>query len=311
MTEKKGFLSKWVKGMGKIREGVQEQFSRIWGGEKIEDEDWEILEETLIQADIGPLLAMELVEGFREFKKESTGNKDWRGWLSQVLLKEISENDSRLFAGTAGKDLKALFLIGINGVGKTTVAGKLANYYQQKGEQVSLVAADTFRAAAIEQLQVWADRAKVHCIKGSAGADPGTVVYDGLEASLRRKDSLAIIDTAGRSHVNKNLLAELEKVSRIIGKHLPTDRVENLLVIDAMAGQNAFLQAESIGKAVPINGVILTKWDSQARGGIIFRIQKELGLPIKFIGVGEKIEDIIPFDPESFVQALVFDQSVS
>ncbi len=311
VAEKKGLLSKWLKGMGKVREGVQEQFSRLWSGGTIGENDWETLEETLIQADIGPMLAIELVEGFRELKKNSSGNQDWRDWLSRTLLQELAGNESRLFPEFEGMDLKALLLIGINGVGKTTVAGKLANYCREKGEKISLIAADTFRAAAIEQLQIWADRAKVHCIKGSTGADPGSVVFDGMEASLMRNDTLAIIDTAGRSHVNKNLLAELEKVGRIVGKHLPSERVENLIVIDALAGQNAFLQVESIGKSLPIDGVILTKWDSQAKGGIIFRIHKELGLPIKFVGVGEKIEDIIPFDPESFVQALVFDQAVS
>jgi len=174
-----------------------------------------------------------------------------------------------------------------------------------------LVAADTFRAAAVDQLKIWSEWAGCFFFKGPPGADPGSIIFDGIEAARKKARSLVVIDTAGRSHVNKNLLAELEKMGKIVRKTIIPENIENLLVIDAMAGQNAFLQAEFIGKAIPLSGVILSKWDSQAKGGIVFRIKKELGLSIKFLGVGEKIEDLQPFDSEQFVKAIVSDEEVS
>jgi len=310
MEEKRGLFRKWLKGVEKIKEGVKQQFSRLWVADTLQDEDWEALEEMLVQADLGPNLALELVEEFREMKKQKVENGSWQDWLYGKLGSILEGNDSSLFSSAQSGGMKAILLAGINGVGKTTLAGKLARYYSLQGEEVALIAADTFRAAAVDQLEIWAERAGCFFFKGSPGADPGSIIYDGIEAARKKNRGFVIIDTAGRSHVNKNLLAELEKMGKIVQKNFPSGNIENLLVIDAMAGQNAFLQAESIGKALPLNGVILSKWDSQAKGGIVFRIKKELALPIKFLGIGEKIEDLQPFDSDQFVKAIVYDEEV-
>jgi len=310
MEEKRGLFRKWLKGVEKIKEGVKQQFSRLWIADTLQDEDWEALEEMLVQADLGPNLALELVEEFREMKKQKVENGSWQDWLYGKLGSILEGNDSSLFSSAQSGGMKAILLAGINGVGKTTLAGKLARYYSLQGEEVALIAADTFRAAAVDQLEIWAERAGCFFFKGSPGADPGSIIYDGIEAARKKNRGFVIIDTAGRSHVNKNLLAELEKMGKIVQKNFPSGNIENLLVIDAMAGQNAFLQAESIGKALPLNGVILSKWDSQAKGGIVFRIKKELALPIKFLGIGEKIEDLQPFDSDQFVKAIVYDEEV-
>lgn len=310
MEEKRGLFRKWLKGVEKIKEGVKQQFSRLWVADTLQDEDWEALEEMLVQADLGPNLALELVEEFREMKKQKVENGSWQDWLYGKLGSILEGNDSSLFSSAQSGGMKAILLAGINGVGKTTLAGKLARYYSLQGEEVALIAADTFRAAAVDQLEIWAERAGCFFFKGSPGADPGSIIYDGIEAARKKNRGFVVIDTAGRSHVNKNLLAELEKMGKIVQKNFPSGNIENLLVIDAMAGQNAFLQAESIGKALPLNGVILSKWDSQAKGGIVFRIKKELALPIKFLGIGEKIEDLQPFDSDQFVKAIVYDEEV-
>lgn len=311
MEEKKGFFHKWFKGVEKIKEGVKQQFSRLWSADSLQDEDWEALEEMLVQADLGPNLAMELVEEFQEIKKQKAENGNWQDWLYGKLGSILDGNDSSLFSSAQSGAMKAILLAGINGVGKTTLAGKLARYYSLQGEEVALVAADTFRAAAVDQLEIWAERAGCFFFKGSPGADPGSIIFDGIEVARKKNRGFVIIDTAGRSHVNKNLLAELEKMGKIVQKNFSPENIENLLVIDAMAGQNAFLQAESIGKAIPLNGVILSKWDSQAKGGIVFRIKKELELSIKFLGIGENIEDLQPFDSDQFVKAIVYDEEVS
>jgi len=310
MEEKKAIFHKWVKGIEKIKEGVKNQFSRLWSVDSPQDEDWEALEEMLVQADLGPNLAMELIEEFQDLKKQKEENSSWQDWLYKKLSLILNGNDSHLFSSAQSDKMKAILLAGINGVGKTTMAGKLARYYSLQDEEVALIAADTFRAAAVDQLEIWAERAGCFFFKGSPGADPGSIIYDGIEAALKKNRNLVIIDTAGRSHVNKNLLAELEKMGKIVQKNFIPGNIENLLVIDAMTGQNAFLQAESIGKAIPLNGVILSKWDSQAKGGIVFRIKKELNLSIKFLGIGEKIEDLQPFDSEQFIKAIVYDEEV-
>ncbi|HSV31303.1 MAG TPA: signal recognition particle-docking protein FtsY [Atribacteraceae bacterium] len=311
MSEKKSLFSRWLRGVGQFKENIKSQFARVWSQEKTGEKDWEALEEMLIQADIGPGFSMEIVEGFRKLKETAGQQEDWRDWLYKVLLAELRDNVNTLFPVAQNNALKAILLVGINGVGKTTVAGKLAYRAREEGETVSLVAGDTFRAAAVEQLEVWAQRSGSHFFRGSHGADPGAVIFDGIDGSLKKGDTLVIIDTAGRSHVNKNLLGELEKIGKIVCRQIPRQNVNTLLVIDAMAGQNAFLQAEAIGRVVPLDGVVLTKWDSQARGGIVFRIRKELGLAIKYVGVGENIDDLISFDSDQFVRALVFEETVS
>ncbi len=302
----KGLWKRWLQGVGRIKEEVKERLAQLWFQKSTRSEEWEELEEMLIEADIGPALAMELVTEFRNLKEKSRGSADWKEWLYRKLLSFFGQEEHHLFPGAQAGSLKALFLVGINGVGKTTTAGKLAHLAQEKGEKVVLISADTFRAAANEQLAIWAERVGCRFFGGSPGADPAAVVYDGLQSALKEGETLAIVDTAGRSHVNKNLLAELEKVSRVIRRFLPEGNVENLLVIDALAGQNAFAQVSAIAQVVPLTGIILTKWDSQAKGGILFRIRKEFGLPVKYIGVGEGIGDLLPFDAQEFVHAIVF-----
>jgi len=299
----KGFFKKWLNSLDSMKKQIKERLNTVWNRETITEEDWEKIEEALIQADIGPRLAMEIIEELQVTRSE---NKDWQGCLFEKLYSILEKNDARLFPAASLQSSKVIVLMGINGAGKTTLAGKLARFFKDQGEKVSLVAADTFRAAAQEQLEVWAKRAGVNIIKFSSGTNPGAAVFDALQLIKKREDTVAIIDTAGRSHVNKNLLSELEKLSKIISREIPPSNVENLLVIDALAGQNAFLQAENVAKFIPITGIALTKWDSQAKGGIVFRIHQELSLPIKLIGTGEAIEDLFVFDPEEFVKAIVY-----
>lgn len=302
----KGLWKRWLQGIGRIKEEVKERFAQLWSQKSVKPEEWEELEEMLIAADIGPALAMELVEEFRSLKEKSRGDTDWREWLYRTLLAFFQEKEELLFPRAEPGTLKAIFLVGINGVGKTTTAGKLAHLLAQGGERVVLISADTFRAAANEQLAIWAERAGCRFFGGAPGADPAAVVYDGLQSALKEKETVAIVDTAGRSHVNRNLLAELEKVSRVVRRFLPEGNVENLLIIDALTGQNAFAQVSAITQVVPLTGIILTKWDSQAKGGILFRIRREFGLPVKYLGVGEGIDDLIPFDAQEFVRTIVF-----
>ncbi len=303
MSAAKGFFKKWLNNLDSMKKQIKERLNAVWNRETIIEEDWEKLEEALIQTDIGPRLAMEIVEELQTTKSE---NKDWQSCLFEKLYSIIEKNDARLFPAASLQSSKVIVLMGINGAGKTTLAGKLARFFKDQGEKVSLIAADTFRAAAQEQLEVWAKRAGVNIIKFSSGTKPGAAVFDALQLIKKRGDTVAIVDTAGRSHVNKNLLSELEKLSKIISREIPPSNVENLLVIDALAGQNAFLQAENIAKFIPITGIALTKWDSQAKGGIVFRIHQELSLPIKLVGTGEAIEDLFVFDPEEFVRAIVY-----
>jgi fused signal recognition particle receptor len=306
MEMERGLWKKWLEGMGRIKEEIKEHFTQLWLRKDTQPEDWERLEEMLIQADIGPLLATELVEEFRHLKETSRESADWQRWLYEQLLSFFQEEEHVLFPLADPQKLRALILVGINGVGKTTTAGKLAHAAQTRGERVLLVSADTFRAAANEQLEIWARRAQCRYFRGSRGGDPAAVIYDGLQSAQKEGETLAIIDTAGRSHVNRNLLAELEKVARVVRRLLPEKQIETLLVIDALTGQNAFSQVESIARVMPISGIVLTKWDSQAKGGIVFRIRRELGFPVKYIGVGENLEDLIPFDAREFVHALVY-----
>lgn len=302
----RGLWKKWLEGMGRIKEGIKEHFTQLWLRKDTQPEDWERLEEMLIQADIGPLLATELVEEFHHLKEMSREGAGWQEWLYERLISFFQEKEYVLSPSADPQKLKALILVGINGVGKTTTAGKLAYMARIQGEKVLLVSADTFRAAANEQLEIWARRAQCRYFCGSRGGDPAAVIYDGLQLAQKEGETLAIIDTAGRSHVNRNLLAELEKVARVVRRLLPERQIETLLVIDALTGQNAFSQVESIAKVVPISGIVLSKWDSQAKGGIVFRIRRELGFPVKYIGVGENLEDLIPFDAGEFVRALVY-----
>ncbi|MGQ9474083.1 MAG: signal recognition particle-docking protein FtsY [Candidatus Caldatribacteriaceae bacterium] len=300
------FFQKWFQGIGKMKEEVRERFLQLWSRKEVKEEEWEELEEILIQADMGPSLAIELVEEFRRFRESARGGKDWQAWLYEKLLSFLEDGEGELFPNASKGELRVILLSGINGVGKTTTAGKLAHLLKKQGEKVVLVGADTFRAAAAEQLEIWAQRVKCRYFRGSSGADPGAVVFDSIVSARNNGDSLVIVDTAGRSHVNKNLLAELEKVVKVTKKLVEPPQLESLVVIDALAGQNAFSQVESIARVASLTGIILTKWDSQAKGGIIFRVAREFALPVKYIGIGEGIEDLVSFDAREFVRAIVY-----
>lgn len=261
----------------------------------------EAVEEALITADVGVRTAGELRERVRERLPKGAGQEDVRRALGEEL--------TAILAGEVPKEQRAtpwvILVTGVNGVGKTTTVGKLAARYVAEGRRVMLVAADTFRAAGIDQLQVWAERAGVELVRQASGADPSAVVFDGVRAAIARGVDVLLVDTAGRLHTRSNLMEELRKVRRVISRELPDAPHETLLVLDATTGQNAIAQARTFVEAVSVSGVVLTKLDGTARGGVVIAVRRELGVPIKYIGVGEGIEDLRPFDSSEFVAALL------
>ncbi len=299
--KKPGFFARLKEGLSKTRGGL---LGLIFGNsdEKINDEFYEELEDALIMADCGFDTTEEILDKLRaEVKAQKLPD---RGAAKQALISILTEQmtDGTDFL-TDGDNV--LLIVGVNGVGKTTSIGKLASMYKAEGRRPLLAAADTFRAAAAEQLTVWAERADVPIIKHGEGADPAAVVYDAIAAYRSRKNDLLICDTAGRLHNKKNLMNELAKIRRVIDRELPGAHVEVLLVLDATTGQNAIAQAKAFGESCGLTGIILTKLDGTAKGGVVVAVKKELGLPIRFIGVGEGIDDLQPFDPESFAEALL------
>jgi fused signal recognition particle receptor len=262
---------------------------------------WDDVEETLIAGDVGASLAMEVVDGARRRRDPGGAEAAVRFELAALLVPrtEIWEPRPSVAGGPA-----VLLIVGVNGTGKTTTIGKLATRYAGQGRKVLLAAADTFRAAAIDQLMIWADRAGVPVVSHAPGADPGAVVYDALDAAVARGIDLVITDTAGRLHTKSNLMDELTKIRRIIDKRLPGAVPETLFVLDATTGQNGLHQAKAFHQAVGLTGIVLTKLDSTAKGGIVFAIEHDLGVPVRFIGVGETAADLLPFDPDAFVAAL-------
>lgn len=302
---KKGFFSSLKEKLFKSREGLFGTLkSFILGRNVIDDEMYEELEDILVQSDIGMNMTVKIVEALeKEVKKR--GIRDPKEVYP--VLKEVMAG----FLITEGNDIKiedgklnVILVVGVNGVGKTTTIGKLAARYKKEGKKVILGAADTFRAAAIEQLEEWAKRSGTDIVKGVQGADPGAVVYDTLEAAHTRGADIAIIDTAGRLHNKNNLMQELEKIHNIIRKKLGNQNYESILVIDGTTGQNALTQAKVFNEVTDLTGFIITKLDGTAKGGIVFSISEELKKPIKFIGVGEKIEDLRKFDAKEYIQAI-------
>ncbi|MBR7095472.1 MAG: signal recognition particle-docking protein FtsY, partial [Clostridia bacterium] len=269
---------------------------------KIDEDLFEELEEALIMADVGVDTTMAILDTLRDRLKEKriTDPAAVKGELYSVLSEMIGE-DEELHLDTAPS---VILVIGVNGVGKTTSIGKMAAELKAQGKRVIVAAADTFRAAAAEQLKVWCDRAGVDMIRQGAGADPAAVVYDAIGAAVSRHADVLIVDTAGRLHNKKNLMDELAKINRVIDRQLPGAARETLLVLDATTGQNAVSQAKEFLGAADITGLVLTKLDGTAKGGIVFSIRRELGLPVKFIGVGEGIEDMKPFRGEEFTAAI-------
>jgi fused signal recognition particle receptor len=286
-------------GLEKSRTGFGARLRSAFGTG--EDADWDEIEETLITGDVGAALSMDLVERARK-QRNMTAEAAVRGQLQALLAPRDAEHwePSPAVDGAPG----IVLVVGVNGTGKTTTIGKLAARERANGRRVVLAAADTFRAAAIDQLRIWAQRTDSEIVAHAPNADPAAVVFDALDAAIARHADLLIADTAGRLHTKSNLMDELSKVRRVIDKRLPGARVETFFVLDATTGQNGLVQAKAFHDAVGLTGVVLTKLDSTAKGGIVFAIEKELGVPVRFVGVGEKAEDLLPFDPESFVAAL-------
>ncbi len=298
-----GFFDKLKAGLRRTKSalfGTMEQILRAFV--RIDEDLFEELEEAMIMADMGVDTTEHVLGTLRERLKEKriTDPKEVKGELFSILSDLIGEDDGLHLDTTPS----VILVIGVNGVGKTTSIGKMAAELKREGKRVVVAAADTFRAAAAEQLKVWCDRAGVDMIRQDAGADPAAVVYDAIGAAVSRRADVLIVDTAGRLHNKKNLMDELAKINRVIDRQLPGAARETLLVLDATTGQNAISQAKEFLGAATITGLVLTKLDGTAKGGIVFSIRRELGIPVKFIGVGEGIEDMRPFSGEEFTGAL-------
>ncbi len=298
-----GLFSKIKEGLRKTKESMISGMQRVVNSfTKIDEDLFEQLEETMIMSDMGVETSVEICEKLRKRVKE-------RGVTDPAKIMElIQEIISEMMGEDVALDLSTtpsvILVIGVNGAGKTTTIGKLCHQYKQQGKKVLVAAADTFRAAAIDQLEVWTQRAGVDLVKHAEGSDPAAVVFDAVTAAKARKTDVLICDTAGRLHNKKNLMEELRKINRIINQQAEGCAVETLLVLDATTGQNAVNQARLFNEVADITGIVLTKLDGTAKGGIVISIKNELGIPVKLIGVGEQIDDLQPFDSRSFVTAL-------
>jgi len=286
-------------GLERSRGGFMARLRGLLGGNALPPEAWADVEEALIEGDVGPELAARVVERARERRDAPSAEAAVRSELLAVLEAPPQASD-----GLPAPGPRVVLVVGVNGTGKTTTIGKLAAAERTAGHRVVLAAADTFRAAAIEQLRAWADTVGAEVVAHAPGADPGAVVYDALDAAVARRADIVIIDTAGRIHTKTNLMDELAKVRRVIERRLPGSRPETLFVLDATTGQNGLAQAVAFHESIGLTGIVLTKLDSTARGGIVFAITERLGLPVRFVGVGERAGDLVAFDPEAFVAGL-------
>lgn len=304
MGEKKGFFSRLVSGLTKTRDNIVSGIDAVFGGFSQIDEDfYEEIEEILIMGDIGVSATENILESLKQKVKENHIKKPDE--CKELLIESIKEQMQVGETAYRFEEEKSVVLIvGVNGVGKTTSVGKLAGKLKAQGKKVVLAAADTFRAAAGEQLKEWANRAGVDMIGGQEGSDPAAVIYDAVAAAKARNADVLLCDTAGRLHNKKNLMEELRKINRILEKEYPDAYRETLVVLDATTGQNALAQAKQFAEVTDLTGIILTKMDGTAKGGIAVAIQSELQIPVKYIGVGETIDDLQKFDPEEFVNAL-------
>ena len=299
-----GFFEKLKAGLTKTKKAFVAGIDAIFGSYRdVGEELFEELEELLVCSDIGAETAMEVLDDLRDkiHDERITDPEDAKNALFEILREMIGDGEE--IAYEKGQ-MTVILVIGVNGVGKTTSIAKMAYDIKKSGKKVLLAAADTFRAAAIDQLAVWADRAGVELISQSEGSDPAAVVYDAAAAAKKRGTDVLIIDTAGRLHNKKNLMNELEKINRVVSRELPDAIRETLLVLDATTGQNAIIQAKEFKNAADITGLVLTKLDGTAKGGIVISIKKELGIPVKFVGVGEKIDDLQAFNADEFIGAL-------
>lgn len=299
-----GFFERLKDGLQKTRNNFTERIEVLVGmSAEIDDDFLDELEMILLSADVGAKTTEKLIEAVRQAarKKEIKGTEDVVPFLKKYLTQMLTEEGQRTrISGTP----TVILVVGVNGVGKTTTIGKLANYFHLLNYKVMIAAADTFRAAASEQLEIWGKRAGCDVIKHAEGADPAAVVFDAMKAAIARKADILFIDTAGRLHNKANLMNELEKIHRVIKREIPEAPHETFLVLDATTGQNAITQAKVFTETANVTGVVLTKLDGTAKGGVVIAIREELGLPVKWIGVGEGIMDFRPFEPEKFVDAL-------
>lgn len=296
-----GFFGKIKAVLSKTRDGIAKKLNDLFAKNKLGDEFYEDLEDVLISSDVSVSTATEIVEEIKETAiKEKCRDKDYvTGLLKEELYDTINYADPLEL-----KTPLVLMIIGVNGVGKTTTIGKLANKFVKEGKSVTIAAADTFRAAASEQLTVWAERAKVRIIKHAEGADASAVVYDAILSAKAKNTEVLIIDTAGRLHVKSNLMEELKKMDRVVKREYPEANYKKLIVLDATTGQNANSQVEAFGEAVGVDGIILTKLDGTAKGGFIISLSYEKEVPVVFVGTGEKIDDIEDFNAREFVEGL-------
>ena len=297
-------FNKFSKGLSKTKGGLVGGISHAVRGRKIDEEMLEELEEQLILSDVGVETAEIIIEDLRDKarQKKAITEDDVIQVLKDELVKVL--NEAVADAPPVSETPHVISIVGVNGTGKTTTLGKLAHRFAQQDQQVLMAAADTFRAAAVEQLGIWADRSNVEVIRNETGADPASVAFDALSAAIARKTDVLMIDTAGRLHTKANLMQELSKIHRVLGRQMPNAPHEILLVMDATTGQNGLSQAKQFSQAVHVTGIVLTKLDGTAKGGIVFSVAKELGIPVRYIGVGEQIDDLAEFDPKLFVEAL-------
>lgn len=306
IPQKKGFFTRLKEGLTKTRNSISDSFNNLFKASELDDDFYDELEETLVMSDMGYETTERIVEDLKtrvkeEHIKEAQACRD----LVINIIRDQMQVDETAYDFENKKTV--ILVIGVNGVGKTTSIGKLAAQYKSRGKKVLMAAADTFRAAAIDQLKTWANRAGVDIIAQNEGADPSAVVYDAVAAAKNRNTDILLIDTAGRLHNKKNLMDELAKMRRIITREYPEANVESLIVLDGTTGQNALEQARQFSSVTEINGIIITKLDGTAKGGIAIAIQSELNVPVKYIGIGEQIDDLQKFDPNSYVNALFAD----
>ena len=304
-----GFFDKLKSGLEKTRKTLTEKIEKlVIGYATIDDDFLDELEEVLIMADVGIKTTSILMQDVRDGIKAKQINEpaDLRPFLEAKLKELLSNGDYKINYAKQGPTV--IIVVGVNGVGKTTTIGKLGNYYKEQGLKVVLAAGDTFRAAAIDQLEIWGGRIGVDVIKHTEGSDPAAVVYDALKSAKSKEADVLIIDTAGRLHTKFNLMEELKKINRIVEREITGAPHETLLVLDATTGQNAINQAKLFSQATPLTGVVLTKLDGTAKGGVVVAIKSELEIPVKWIGIGDGVNDLRPFDPEEFSKALFGDK---